>query len=253
MKQSRPCISIVLPTRNGARFLREAIKSCLDQTYEALELIVVDDASTDNTPEILNDFRHDRRFRILRSERRLGLPAALNLGFRNAGGDFLTWTSDDNLYEPQALSRLASELQAHARCEIVYADACKIDAQGVIVGPDATRAPEYLVEFNCVGACFLYRRSVMDRVGLYSEDLFLAEDYDFFLRAYLAGCRMRRVAEVLYRYRVHEHSLGSTHGKPCVDEVAKKVRLRLLTPWRREWIRLRRRIGRVMELLTRGK
>lgn len=244
-----PAISIVLPTHNGARYLADSIRSCLNQTCGDFELLVVDDASTDNTPEIVQGFSADGRVRYLRSDHNLKLPGALNRGFEEARADLVTWTSDDNLYEDRALEVMASAFQARPRIDLVYADYRVIDPDGNVLREHHCADPDYLVERNIVGACFLYRRSVMERVGPYETQTFLAEDYDFFLRAFLAGCRFQHLPELLYRYRVHEGSLGSTFGAGHVDEVAEAVRRRHLRPWVREWVRLRRRLRQGARML----
>jgi glycosyltransferase involved in cell wall biosynthesis len=206
-----PLVSIVLPTYNGARYLAQAIASCQRQTYPSWELILVDDASTDDTPALIAEAaRRDGRIRSLRNATNRKLPAALNAGFAQARGAYLTWTSDDNLYEPDALEVMAGHLEAHPGTGLVYCDMRKIGADGEDLGPYRLRPPAALPRRNWVGGCFLYRRAVYEAVGDYATDLFLAEDYDYWLRVarrfrldYLAGAAP-------YRYRVHPTSLTRT-------------------------------------------
>ena len=88
-----PLVSIVLPTHNGARYLEQAVQSCLDQTYRNWELIIVDDASTDETPALIARLvAADSRIRSIRNEVNQKLPGALNTGFAQARGEYLTWT-----------------------------------------------------------------------------------------------------------------------------------------------------------------
>lgn len=203
----RPRVSIVLPTHNGARFLAEALDSCLSQTLEDWELIVVDDGSTDNTPEIIADFaRRDPRIRALCNLTNLNLPASLNRGFRQAGGVCLTWTSDDNCYRPDALKQMHAFLEDHGDVDLVYCDATHIDENGDALRVVRAEPPEELPMRNVVGACFLYRHRVRAGVGDYAENRFLAEDYDYWLRASI-NFRLRPLNEDLYRYRWHSTSL----------------------------------------------
>ena len=115
-----PLVSVVLPTYNRAPILGHAIRSVLDQTCRDFELIVVDDNSKDNTGEVVRSF-DDPRIRYVRNEENLKLPRGLNKGFSLSRGKFLTWTSDDNLYAPPALERMAAVL-AQGTCDFVYAD-----------------------------------------------------------------------------------------------------------------------------------
>ncbi len=205
-----PLVSIVLPTYNGARYLRAALESCLAQTHAALELIVVDDASTDDTPAIVRSIT-DPRVRYLRHATNRKLPGALNTGFAAARGAYFTWTSDDNLYTPDAIATLLAALQ-ETPAALAYADYLLIDDAGTegarVTFPDAFDP----ADGRTIGACFLYTRALAERVGGYDEACFLAEDFDYWIRAWRVT-PFRHVPRVLYRYRLHGGSLTATHGK----------------------------------------
>jgi len=208
MNNSEPLISVVLPTFNGARHLKEAIESCLNQTWSNLELIIVDDHSTDQTPEIIKRFAaRDERVQSLRHDTNRKLPAALNSGFAKARGGYCTWTSDDNLYGPEALERMTAFLNENEDVDVVYTSYSRIDDAGQPSSAGLMLAPEYLgYQGNVITPCFLFRRTVHDWVNGYAEDLFLAEDYFFWLCA--AGrFRFAALPEDLYRYREHSSSL----------------------------------------------
>ena len=97
--KTSPKISVVLPVYNGERYLRESLDSILAQTMGDFELIVVDDCSTDATSVILAEYAvRDSRIRIIRNAENQKLPRSLNIGFAEARGEYLTWTSDDNVY-----------------------------------------------------------------------------------------------------------------------------------------------------------
>ena len=96
--------SIVLPVFNGDRYLQQALESCLQQTHRNLEILVVDDGSTDGTADIIAEqAARDPRIISIQNDQNLGLPSALNIGFARAKGEFLTWTSHDNFYESNAI------------------------------------------------------------------------------------------------------------------------------------------------------
>ena len=102
-----PKVSIILPTYNGQAYIEEAIISILNQTFRDFELIVVDDCSTDHTPKVLDFFKlQDSRIKIITNKKNLKLPASLNVGHRIAQGDYLTWTSDDNILHINFVERL---------------------------------------------------------------------------------------------------------------------------------------------------
>jgi glycosyltransferase involved in cell wall biosynthesis len=201
-------VSIVLPTYNGARFIRQSLESCLRQDYLDLEVIIVDDCSTDNTSEILAEYRVEPRVRLIRHESNKTLPVALNTGFALASGAFLTWTSDDNLYETNAISTLASFLNDHPEVGFVYSDFRLIDEDGVPFRTVSAGQPEALRQ-RCQIACFLYRRAVYAAVGEYDPQLFRIEDYDYWLRV-AQEFKLAWLPRVLYNYRRHRASLTST-------------------------------------------
>lgn len=209
---SDPLVSIVLPTYNGERYLAQAVQSCLDQTYANWELIIVDDASTDGTPVVIDQcVAQDSRIRSVHHQTNRKLPAALNTGFSHANGEYLTWTSDDNCYRPNALTEMVALLESKPEIDVVYTDYTKIDEQACPVGRGFAGKPEDLAYHNSIGPCFLYRRYLQGRLKGYCEDCFLAEDYDFWLRASVSF-RFHRLNEDLYLYRYrHSSSLTKVH------------------------------------------
>lgn len=218
-----PEVSIVLPTHNGSRYLAEAIGSCLSQTWSDLELIVVDDCSTDSTPEILAGLQ-DPRLLVIRNETNLKLPASLNRGFSHSRGKLLTWTSDDNLFEPEAIERMRDTLRGGY--DVTYAEQQIIDEEGRDLGLFGIDQPEVLRARNIVNACFLYTREVHEALGGYDESLFLVEDWDFFLRA-LDRFRFAVTPGVLYRYRRHSGSLTETRRAEACRALARMFESRV--------------------------
>jgi glycosyltransferase involved in cell wall biosynthesis len=188
-------------------------------------MIAVDDASTDSTPEILRALaQRDPRVRLVRNQKNLRLPGALNVGFDEARGRLWTWTSDDNLYRPGALRRMADALDARGDVHVVHAGYALIDAQGRETERREAGDLRHLGYSNVVGPCFLYRPEVHRALSGYSEDCFLAEDYDFWLRA-ASRFRFLRIPEDLYLYRVHEAALASSK-REAVQTMVEAVLLR---------------------------
>ena len=205
-------VTIVLPTFNGARYLRQSIHSCLNQTHGNLELIVVDDGSQEDIGAIVSTFP-DGRVRYIRHQTNRGLSAALNTGFSVATGEYLTWTSDDNYYAANTIERLVRFLRRHPRISFVYSSMYIVNELGDGGAPRVQRAlpPEHLTYENSVGGCFLYTREVFERVGEYDSSAVLVEDYDYWIRVW-KQFRMQRLVEPLYYCRHHTESLTFKHG-----------------------------------------
>jgi glycosyltransferase involved in cell wall biosynthesis len=202
-------VSIVLPTYKRAHVLPDAIRSVLNQTYTNLELIIVDDNSPDATREVVASF-DDPRIRYVRNEPNLKLPRALNRGFSLARGEYLTWTSDDNLYGENAIRRMVEVLQGGG-CDFIYADYYLF----ADLGPDGrpldihhSKLPDQvqLEKSNHIGACFMYTREVYEVVGEYDSELFLVEDYDYFMRI-AKRFRLCHIPEPLYYFRRDDDTL----------------------------------------------
>lgn len=202
-------VSVVLPTYKRAHLLGGAIRSILAQTHRNLELIVVDDNSPDDTAAVVHAF-DDPRIRYLKNDPNLRLPRALNRGFAEAQGDYLTWTSDDNFLAPNAIEKMAERLRSGG-CDFVYADYwmfSETDAEGRPVDIHHDRLPGrlQLEKGNHIGACFLYTRKLYETVGDYDPELFLVEDYDYFLRAARAFA-FCHIDEPLYYFRRDDNTL----------------------------------------------
>lgn len=203
-------ISVVLPVYNGEKYLRESIDSILNQTYKEFELIVVNDCSTDSTKQIVEDYMmKDSRVKIVNNTTNQKLPKSLNIGFDSCSGDYYTWTSDDNVFLPDAFEKLVRCLE-NGKADLVFSMCEVIDDYGKVI--DRTERYEDLDELyykNIVLACFMYKREVHETLGGYDVNKFLVEDYDFWLRAY-RRYKFLFIPEWLYQVRFHKNNLGHT-------------------------------------------
>lgn len=214
-------ISVILPVYNGEDHIEESIESVLSQTYQEFELIIVNDCSTDRTLEIIERYaKKDKRIKIVDNIKNLKLPRSLNEGFRNAKGKYYTWTSDDNMFLPNAFERMMAALATNPEAGMVYCDYEIINESGQKIGKRNLPEPQTIYTGNCIGACFLYRSNVAKKVGEYSADMFLAEDYDYWLRIYKES-PIIHIREGLYLYRNHDKSLTATRLQEVKSQTVK--------------------------------
>jgi len=204
-------VSIVLPTYNGKDFLNKSIESCLNQTYKNIELIIINDCSTDSTEQIINSYT-DSRIKYLKNEINQKLPKSLNIGFNIALGDYFTWTSDDNFYDVTAIEKMVFSLESQ-KVDLVCAPYFTIDNNDEITGERSVGKQSDVLIDNVVKACFLYKKEVHKKLNGYNPDLFLVEDYDFWIRATFENFKFYQLTEKLYYYRFHENSLTETRRK----------------------------------------
>lgn len=221
-----PLVSIVLPIYNGEKYMRESIESILSQTWTNWELIIMDDCSTDSTAAIAQEYGiADSRIHYYCNTSNLRLPKNLNAGFQLAHGEFLTWTSDDNVYLPNAIEKMVGCLLDNG-ADFVFASYDTIDTSGNITGTVKVSEDSVcsLVGVNTVGACFLYSRKAQIDTGEYNPNYTLVEDFDYWQRMSV-NYAPKVIKEVLYRYRFHDGALTSTMKKEEFNNTLEKMLL----------------------------
>jgi len=241
-------VSIVLPVHNQADLVAAGIDSVLAQTYRRLELIIVNDGSTDGLEKVLARYE-DPRLRIIHQENQK-LPAALSTGFRIAKGEFYTWTSADNILLPDVLAAQVAFLRRHPRVQMVYGNYRIIGADGKPLlnaehfrdayqqppGSDAIhlpRDPSHLNNTlnNYIMCSFMYRGWMGRLLGDYLPGGETVEDYDYWMRIN-AFFNIRHIAQpdCRYLYRVHDRSL--TGQAEELGIVPKAHKLMAVERWR---------------------
>jgi len=234
MSKKPPKVSIILPTHNGSHYIHQSVESCLNQTYANIELIVINDGSTDDTEKIIDAFADERIHQTILPKNQ-GIVSALNLGFLKSTGDFLTWTSDDNYYALNAIEVMLKVLTEKKDVDFVYSNYHMIDEENKALRAGHVEEPEGLDEDNYIGGCFLYRRKVYEEIGDFNFEAFLAEDYDYWLRV-RAKFPMKRLEDFLYYYRMHDTSLTSKYGLDKVQDQVEKIREVYIAPWKQNFL-----------------
>ncbi len=221
-------VSIVIPTYNRARLLREAVQSALAQTHTDREVIVVDDGSTDETADVTAEFGDAVRY--LRQEN-AGVAAARNHGASVATGDYLHFLDSDDILHPQAIARLLALMEAHPEAGMAYGQTSMGTPGGPpspLFVPDGTRPAgvcagarelRRLLRRNYIhlGAALL-RRSVWERIGGFNPAFqSICEDWDVWVRAATAGGAVGYVPRVVLGYRLQPDGLTSHYNARNVD------------------------------------
>ena len=135
-----------MPTYNGQKYIKDAIDSVLAQSYQNWELIIVNDCSQDNTLKIINEYaQKDSRIKIINNDVNKKLPASLNIGFEAVKGEYYTWTSDDNMYKPDALKYMANFLDNNPQTDLI---SCNYD----LINEDNTK--NYIKSYHTNKKCF---------------------------------------------------------------------------------------------------
>ncbi len=203
-----PKVSIVLPSYNGERYIRESIESVINQTFTDWELIIVDDCSSDSTLHIAEEYAGwEERIRVIHNEENQKLPEALNIGFRHAAGAYLTWTSDDNMYLSHALEEMNRYLDEHEEVPMVCTGMLFMNENMQYVKEFMPYNAAQMRVQDTVGACFMYRREVLAEVGEYSKEFFCVEDYEYWIRILIKYGSIGYIPNIFYLYRRQKNSL----------------------------------------------
>lgn len=225
-----PRVSILIPAYNRANYLPETIASALQQTHADLEIIVVDDGSTDNTAQVVHAIADPRVHYIFQNNR--GVSAALNTAWRAARGEFVAMLGSDDVFLPAQIATLFPLLERDASIGFAYARAQAMDPQGNPLPQILGSSPKFpgrdlasLLYGDCVcGIACVIRRSVLERAGGFDETLIANEDWDLWIRLAEIS-RLTFHDEILARYRMHPASLTGARSAQYRRVVLDRVRL----------------------------
>jgi glycosyltransferase involved in cell wall biosynthesis len=195
-----PLVSVVIPVFNGERFLREAVESVLAQQYSSLEIIVVDDGSTDGTANVARSLAETVRYFYQTNQ---GPAAARNRGIEQAQGSLIAFADADDLWPADKLELQLPYLIKEPAVDIVLGR-----IQQVFLS-EAHELAEPAFSVNLGSA--IIRKSVFERVGLFDETMRYSEDVDWFMRARESGAAIVTIDAVTLLYRQHEENM--TRGK----------------------------------------
>lgn len=211
----RPIVSVIMPTYNRANLLPKAIDSVLSQTYPEIELVIVNDGSTDNTEEALEPYR-DKIIYIKKTNG--GCGDAKNAGLKAANGKYITHLDDDDLMMPERIERLVQFFAEHPDVGLCATSAYLIDVNDQVIGlkrlkkvPQKTRLLHLLMGHVAVQSNMMTPKEVFQRVGEYST--VHCEDYDMWLRiARRYGIGV--IEDPLVKYRKHSNQITAfiNHG-----------------------------------------
>ncbi|MCB9107500.1 MAG: glycosyltransferase [Anaerolineales bacterium] len=203
-------ISIIIPAYNQAQYLAEAIQSALDQTYQDVEIIVIDDGSTDDTKAVTYSFS-DPRVRYIYQENQ-GLSAARNTGMRHATGSLITFLDSDDLFLPDKLACLTAEMNNNSELGMVAGQAILIDEQShrlnrMMDAPLPEELSALLLGNPIHVGSVLVKREWLEQVEPFDESLRACEDWDMWLKLARAGCQMHSIIQPVSLYRVHAEQM----------------------------------------------
>lgn len=222
-KEFHPLVSIVIPVYNGSNYMREAIDSALAQTYDNVEIVVVNDGSQDNTEEIAQSYGDKIRYF---SKENGGTPTALNMGIENMRGDYFAWLSHDDLYKPNKIQREVEELaKLEDKSTIMLSNyeaidenykqiACMHVENTIAEYPKREYSKYFHVLFSTMHCCCLIPKKCFDTVGVFDPKWRVAHDHEY-LHRILSNFPNKLIPEVLLTARDSSHRQGRRAKLRC--------------------------------------
>lgn len=211
-----PKVSFITTFYNAEKTIASSLSSMLNQTYQDIEVIAVDDGSSDNSSQIINGFS-DSRIKLI-SEGKLGRAKALNKGLERARGEFIAILDADDLALPHRLERQVSFIESNPKLALVFSNVYLIDSKENLLGethfPTQTEAiTESLIKLNPFAhSSVLFRKAAAVQAGGYNDRCERSIDYNFYLELLLNGLQIGGTGESLTKLRVSEDSWGKSQG-----------------------------------------
>lgn len=201
MDENQPLVSIIIPCYNVAETILETLKSACDQTYKKIEIIIVDDGSTDNLELVLQSTISDNgNIKFFRQEVNRGLPATRNVGFLQSSGQYLVFLDGDDLLDPSFVEECCDAFINHTDVSLVYTNVMLFEAENRLF-----KLPKYsysrLLLQNCIVATAMIKRENFEHVGLYDESLKVLEDWELWIRYLDAYPNIYKIEKSLFFYR----------------------------------------------------
>lgn len=211
-----PTVSIIMSVYNGANTLRAALQSICDQTYTDFEFLIIDDASVDESADMLKVFAHkDNRIQVITHTKNRGLTNGLNELLGKACGTYIARMDADDIAHPMRLEKQVAYLDAHPSVGLVGTWYEEIDAHGRIMGvkkfpTDNISLQKNLIVYNpFFHASVLMRHACIVEVGGYSSEIHKAQDYDLWMRIARVA-QLHNIGEFLMQRRYSEHMISRT-------------------------------------------
>lgn len=233
-------VSIIIPVYDGENYIREAVDSALNQTYKDFEIIVIDDGSKDNTPNILETYGSKVKWK---SQENKGQASAINEGINMAEGKYLAYLDADDVCLPERFENQVKYLDEHSNVGLVYSDRYQINENGKVqrIIKSQPHNNFVLLQNDYVPrSAVMHKRGCLDEVGLFDESITGGDDWDMWIRI-SEKFEMGYIGKPLVKYRVHKENISLIRPKRLDYRRYTKMRILEKTYERRDrpfWLKL---------------
>ena len=202
-------VSVIIPVYNGAKFIKNAIDSVIGQTNQNFEIIVIDDGSIDNTPNILKGYGDKIKYNTQENK---GQASAINKGLKMSEGEYIAYLDSDDMYYPEKLEEQLQYFHNHPDVSLVYSDRYHIDSSAKNISLVQSRQLDhflFLQENRLSRSSVMHRRKCLDEVGVFDNCISGSDDWDMWIRM-SEKYKFGYINKPLIKYRIHENNLSQT-------------------------------------------
>lgn len=209
-----PLITVYITNYNYGQYIQQSIESVLGQSQQDFELIIIDDGSTDNSKDIIEQYRDNPKISIIYQQNK-GLNITNNIAMRTANGKYLMRLDADDFLEPKALEEMSNVLENNDKLGLVFPDYYYVDAEGNITGEEKRHnfnTEVSLYDQPAHGACTMIRLSFLKRLGGYNESFTCQDGYDLWIK-FITHHEVSNVNKPLFSYRRHGNNLTTNEER----------------------------------------
>ncbi len=216
----KPKISVIMAVHNSEKFLRSSVESILNQTLKDLELIIINDGSSDNSSKIIKEYTEkDKRIISINNLKNLGPAGTRNQGLKIAKGKYIAILDSDDISSRERLKIQYNYLEKHPNIFLVGSSAIFIDESGKIVSKFRKYDDYEVLAWRFPKSCGIIHSSVMyrnEKIFFYNEKFRYAHDYELYLHLLNSGKNLTNLPQFLVKYRVHADSISVSKHKEQV-------------------------------------
>lgn len=218
-----PIVTVYITNYNYGKFIRQAIESVLHQTYNNIDLLIIDDGSTDNSHEIIKEYEHLDSVRVINQVNK-GLNATNNVALNAAKGKYFIRLDADDYFEPFAIAMMVSLMEGKPEIGLLFPDYYYVDELGNIIGVESRHDFDRevsLYDLPSHGACTMVRTDELKAFGGYNESFSCQDGYELWLK-YILNSKVSNISKPLFYYRQHKSSLTTNESR--ILETRKKIK-----------------------------
>ncbi len=218
-----PLVTVYITNYNYGKYIRQAIESVLSQTFQDFELIIIDDGSTDNSKDIIEEYANNPKIKIIYQQNK-GLNVTNNIALKVAKGKYIMRLDADDFLHPEALEKMVTALEKDNELGLVFPDYYIVDAEGNIINEFKRHSFDKevsLLDMPAHGACTMIRKSFLKRLGGYDEQYRCQDGYELWIK-FINRYKVNNINEPLFYYRRHGNNLTTNEDK--ILETRKRIK-----------------------------